>query len=143
MSCKVLAKCMIDKIMELYKEGYISSPGFSIIITSSNINRLYLGDIMKNEYVESYLLYNDNMNKGECSIIENETNWVCKVKYVEYNALKYKNWERHKESSKSIVKFDIKENKLVIPDKYYAGDNQDSKLHINSNYISTNDFIEI
>jgi len=106
-------------IMELYKEGYISSPGFSIIITSSNINRLYLGDIMKNEYVESYLLYNDNMNKGECSIIENETNWVCKVKYVEYNALKYENWERHKESSKSIVKFDIKENKLVIPDKYY------------------------
>ena len=36
-------------IMELYNEKKISSPSFTIIITPSNINRLYLGDIMKNE----------------------------------------------------------------------------------------------
>ena len=29
-------------VMELYKEGKISSPSFSIFITSANINRLYL-----------------------------------------------------------------------------------------------------
>ena len=106
-------------IMQLYKEGYISSPAFSIIITSLNINRLYFGDIMKNNYVQNYLLFNEDMNKGECSIIENENNWICKTKYVEYNALRYENWERQKKVSNSIVKFDIKENKLVIPDKYY------------------------
>ena len=106
-------------IMELYKEGYISSPAFSIIITSSNINRLYFGDIMKNEYVKNYLINNYDMNKGECPIIENENNWVCKLHYIEYNALRYENWEKHSELSRSLVKFDIKENKLVIPDKYY------------------------
>ena len=106
-------------IMELYKEGYISSPAFSIIITSSNINRLYFGDIMKNEYVQNYLFNNDDMNKGECSIIENEKNWVCKLRYIEYNALRYENWNKNEISSNSLVKFDIKENKLVIPDKYY------------------------
>jgi hypothetical protein len=41
----------------LYNEGYLSSHSFSIIITSSNINRLYLGDIMKNEYINSHFKY--------------------------------------------------------------------------------------
>ena len=40
-------------IMGLYNEGKISSPSFSIIITSSNVNRLYLGDIMKNDYIKN------------------------------------------------------------------------------------------
>ena len=56
-------------ILELYNEGKISSPSFSIIITSSNVNRLYLGNIMKNEYVKNYV--NSSMNKGACSIIDN------------------------------------------------------------------------
>ena len=56
-------------MMELYKEGKISSPSFSIIITSSNINRLYLGDIMKNDYIKNYV--DDSMTKGQCEIIDN------------------------------------------------------------------------
>ena len=105
--------------MQLYKDNYISTPSFSIIITSSNINRLYLGDIMKNNYVKNYLENNQEINKGECKIIESEQIWACSVKCVEYNALKYKNWENHKEASTSILKFDVRENKLYIPEKYY------------------------
>ena len=41
-------------IRELYNEKYISSPSFSIIISSSNYNRLYLGDTMQNEYIKNY-----------------------------------------------------------------------------------------
>ena len=74
---------------------------------------------MKNEYVEQFLNSNDEINKGECSILESENNWVCGIDYVEYNALREENWSRNKKSSKSLVKFDLKENKLVIPDKYY------------------------
>jgi hypothetical protein len=55
------------------------------------------------------------LNKGECNIIEN--NWKCKLKYIEYNALKYAQWDLQKERSFST--FDLKENKLIIPDKYY------------------------
>ena len=102
-------------IRELYNEKYISSPSFSIIISSSNYNRLYLGDIMQNEYIKNYL--NSSLNKGECKIIEN--NWKCKLKYIEYNALKYTQWDLQKESSFSTVTFDLKENKLTIPDNYY------------------------
>ena len=102
-------------IRELYNEKYISSPSFSIIISSSNYNRLYLGDIMQNEYIKNYL--NSSLNKGECNIIEN--NWKCKLKYIEYNALNYPQWDLQTERSFSTVTFDLKENKLIIPDKYY------------------------
>ena len=102
-------------IRELYNEKYISSPSFSIIISSSNDNRLYLGDILQNEYIKNYL--NSSLNKGECNIIEN--NWKCKLKYIEYNALKYAQWDLQTERSFSTVTFDLKENKLIIPDKYY------------------------
>lgn len=32
---------------------------------------------------------------------------------------------------------------FIIPDKYYSGDRQSSKGHINSSFISTNNYIEI
>ena len=32
---------------------------------------------------------------------------------------------------------------IIIPDKYYTGDRQDSKTHVNTNYITTNNIIEI
>ena len=70
-------------IRELIKEKIISSPSFSIIITSSNINRLYLGDIMNNNYIRNYL--NSSMNKGECKIID--YNWQCRLTKIEYNDL--------------------------------------------------------
>ena len=66
--------------MELYNKGRISSPSFSIIITTSNINRLYLGDIIKNEYIQNYV--NSSMSKGESEIIDNE--WKCQIDYLEY-----------------------------------------------------------
>ena len=102
-------------IRELYNEGYISSLSFSIIITSSNVNRLYLGDIMENDYIKNN--YESSVNKGECSIIDN--NWKCKLKNVEYNALKYIQHQKQVHYSDSIVSFNIKENKLIIPNKYY------------------------
>ena len=102
-------------IWQLYNEGYISSPSFSIIITTSNVNRFYLGDIMKNEYVNNYI--NSSMNMGECTIIEN--NWKCKLEYIEYNALKFENWESQKQSTNSTISFNTKENKLIIPLRYY------------------------
>ena len=103
-------------IRQLYDEGYLSSLSFSIIITSSNVNRLYLGDIMKNDYIKNY--YNSAVNKGECSIIDN--NWKCKLERLEYNALKYLQHEKYKFWANSKVSFNIKENKLIIPDKYYG-----------------------
>jgi hypothetical protein len=72
-------------IKQLYDEGYLSSLSFSIIITSSNVNRFYLGDIMKNGYIRNY--YNSSVNKGECKIIDN--NWKCKLEKLEYSALKF------------------------------------------------------
>ena len=49
-------------IRQLYDEGYLSSLSFSIIITSSNVNRFYLGDIMENDYIRNY--YHFSVNKG-------------------------------------------------------------------------------
>ena len=98
-------------IMELYKEGKISSPSFSIIITSSNINRLYLGDIMKNDYIKNYV--NHSMTKGKCEIIDNK--WQCKTIYMIYTGSSDYGGKR----SSSLVKFNLKENKLIIPSRYY------------------------
>ena len=102
-------------IMELYNEGKISSPSFSIIITSLNYNRLYLGDIMKNDYIKNYV--NSSMNKGECAAIDNK--WQCQLEKLEYTDFvshlsSFDRWDD------SIVKFDLNEKKLVIPDIYYS-----------------------
>jgi hypothetical protein len=105
-----------DFIRELYNRGYLSSLSFSIIITSSNVNRFYLGDIMENDYIRNY--YNSSVNKGECSIIDN--NWKCKLEKLEYNALKINQWEKQIFWDDSNVSFNIKENKLIIPKKYYS-----------------------
>ena len=109
----ILSKSFIS---QLYDEGYLSSLSFSIIITSSNINRFYLGDIMENDYIRNY--YNSSVNKGECSIIDN--NWKCKLEKLEYNALKFLNHQRQIFWANSNVSFNIKENKLIIPKKYYS-----------------------
>jgi len=92
-------------IRELYNEGYLSSLSFSVIITSSNVNRLYLGDILENEYIKNE--YECSMNKGECSIIDN--NWKCKLEKLEYNALKYLQHQTQDYYSNSTVSFNIKE----------------------------------
>ena len=89
--------------MELYNEGKISSPSFYIVITSSNVKRLYLGDIMRNEYVVI-----SSMNKGECIIIDNE--WKCQINYLEYIDFKYPS-SGHTKWAYSTVKFDLKEKK--------------------------------
>ena len=103
-------------IQELYKEGKISSPSFSVIITSSNINRLYLGNIMENYHIKNYI--DSKMNKGECNIINN--NWTCKIEKIEYKNYIYTSKSHHiYSSSSSTVKFDIKQNKLIIPEIYY------------------------
>ena len=57
------------------------------------------------------------MNMGECTIIEN--NWKCKLEYIEYNALKYENWQSQKQSTNSTISFNTKENKVIIPLRYY------------------------
>ena len=102
-------------IRELYNEGIISSPSFSIIITSINVNRLYLGDIMKNKYVRNY--FNSSMNKGECKIIDDD--WRCKLSNLQYNALKFSHWEYQIFNDDSTLIFNLKENKLTIPEHYY------------------------
>ena len=101
-------------IMELYKEGKISSPSFSIIITPSKINRLYLGDIMKNDYIKNYV--NEEMNKGECAIIDNK--WQCQTEYIIYTDFEYSQ-SNGNSSTNALVKFNLKENKLTIPYNYY------------------------
>ena len=102
-------------INELYNGGYLSSHSFSIIITSSNVNRLYLGDIMENDYFKNN--YESLLNKGECSIIDN--NWKCQLKELQYSALKFLYYEFQQFDDNSMVIFNIKENKLTIPSKYY------------------------
>ena len=101
-------------IKELYQEGKISSPSFSIIITSSNTNRLYLGDILKNDYIKNYI--STSMNKGECDIIDNK--WQCKLQSVEYTDFIYIS-SNEKRNAKSLVKFDLTQNKLTIPFYYF------------------------
>jgi len=101
-------------IMELYNEGKISSPSFSIIITSLNNNRLYLGDIMKNDYIKNYI--NSSMNKGDCPVIGNY--WQCQIEKLEYTDFKFRHSSFTK-SENSMVKFNLNEKKLVIPDIYY------------------------
>ena len=102
-------------IIELYKEGKISSPSFSIFITSSNVNRLYLGNIMKNEYVNNYV--NTSMNKGKCSIIDNS--WKCRIKKIGYTDFKYHSSSHTKEAN-SEVKFNLTEKDLTIPSSFYS-----------------------
>ena len=103
-------------IRELYNEDYISSPSFSIIITSKNENRLYLGDIMKNKYINNYL--NSKVNKGKCKIIENT--WKCNLYKIEFNSIKYRNWEHQIVWAHSItLSFNTKEKRLIIPRRYY------------------------
>jgi hypothetical protein len=65
---------------------------------------------MKNEYVRNYL--QSSMNKGECKIID--SNWRCKLSHIEYNALKYFQWENQKFTDHSIINFDLKENHILI-----------------------------
>ena len=103
-------------IQELYKEGKISSPSFSVIITPANINRLYLGNIMKNDYIKNYV--NTTMNKGKCKIITNN-NWICRLETIEYKNYVYSSKSHHKEYSASTINFNLKQNKLIIPDIYY------------------------
>ena len=100
-------------VQELFNEGLISSPSFSIIITSSKINRLYLGDIMKNEYIKNYV--DSSMNKGECKIIANL--WNCRVNKIEYTDFKYVSPPTKR--AYSTVSFDLKRDKLIIPYFYY------------------------
>ena len=101
-------------ILELYNEGKISSPSFSIIITSSNVNRLYLGNIMKNEYVKNYV--NSSMSKGACSIIDNS--WKCKAISLYYIDFEYPDSSRESRVY-SEVNFNLNEKKLTIPYFYY------------------------
>ena len=101
-------------IMELYNEGKISSPSFSIIITSLNNNRLYLGDIMKNDYIKNYI--NSSMNKGDCPVIGNY--WQCHIEKLEYTDFKSP-FSSFTKLENSMVKFNLNEKKLVIPDIYY------------------------
>ena len=102
-------------INALYNEGYLSSLSFSIIITSSNVNRLYLGDIMKNEYINNHFKYCED--KGQCNIIGNK--WKCELKHIEYKDLKSSKKEKQKFITFSSVNFNLKENKLTIPREYY------------------------
>ena len=104
-------------IRELYNEGIISSPSFSLIITSSNINRLYLGDIMENENVRQFI--NDNMDLGECTIPNNEKKWKCQFSKLEFNAIKYLDWQNHISYNHLELTFDMKDNKLTIPESYF------------------------
>lgn len=56
------------------------------------------------------------MNKGECDIINNK--WQCKLESVGYIDFIY-SLSNGKKSSNSIVKFDLKQNKLTIPYSFY------------------------
>ena len=104
-------------IRELYNEGQISSPSFSLIITSSNVNRLYLGDIMENEHIREFI--NNNMIPGECNIVNDGNKWKCQFYKLEFNAIKFLDWQKHTFYRDLTLTFDIKENKLTIPESYY------------------------
>lgn len=97
-------------IRQLYNEKYISKPSFSIIITSEDINRLYLGDILENEYIKNEFKYGGI--KGECSIANGQEKWICPIKRIYYkkSSFFYENY---------TLKIDTKENKLIIPMNFY------------------------
>jgi hypothetical protein len=68
---------------------------------------------MNNNYIRNYL--NSSMNKGECKIID--YNWQCRLTKIKYND-KYPTCS-HLKYDNSILTFNLKENKLTIPNKYY------------------------
>ena len=72
---------------------------------------------MKNEHIKEFI--NDNMVLGECNIFNNENKWKCQLNKLEFNAIKLKNWQQQIFNENKTLTFDIKENKLTIPEKYY------------------------
>ena len=57
------------------------------------------------------------MNKGQCKIIDND--WKCEINKLEYKEFIYMGNTHHTKSASSSIKFDFKENKLIIPREYY------------------------
>ena len=71
---------------------------------------------MKNKYINNYL--NSTVNKGKCKIIENT--WKCNLYKIEFNIIKYRNWEHQIVWAHSItLSFNTKEKRLIIPRRYY------------------------
>ena len=66
---------------------------------------------MKNDYIKNYV-YN-SLIKGECEIIDDK--WQCQTINLFYTGSR----EYGRINSSSLVKFNLKENKLIIPAYYY------------------------
>ena len=49
-----------------------------------------------------------------------DNNWKCKLEKLEYSGLKFFQYQRQIFWANSNVSFNIKENKLIIPKKYYS-----------------------
>ena len=69
---------------------------------------------MKNEYIKNYV--DDSMNKGGCEIIDNK--WQCETEYIIYTDFQFES-SNGKKFTQSLVKFNLKENKLIIPYQHY------------------------
>ena len=103
----------------LYEQNKISKPSFSFYLFSNNntndISRLYIGDILENDYI--YNLFKDKINY--CYLPDNNEYWFCQS-----NTLKFELKENNTNSnssktkvvtSKSGVIFDTGTSFTIIP----------------------------
>jgi hypothetical protein len=71
-------------IYNLYEQGQISSPRYSLYLSSGSESRLYIGDYSQNTVISS--LYRQ-MNY--CSVGKKEYNWSCNISGIEVNKKSY------------------------------------------------------
>jgi len=67
-------------IYKLFEQGQISSPRFSLYLSSGSESRLYIGDYSQNTVISS--LYKQ-MNF--CAVSKKENNWSCSINSIEIN----------------------------------------------------------
>ena len=108
----------------LYYQNKISSPSFSFYLlsnkenTQNNISRLYIGDILENEYINN--LFKNNTKY--CYLPKNSEYWQCEAQTIkfelkDYNSSNNTNGKSKIINSKSGVIFDTGTSYTIIPKK--------------------------
>ena len=99
-------------IQTLYKENKIKSPSFSFYLTNNKQkSRLYIGDILENDYIKQLFSYT-KFNK--CSVPSSSNYWLCNIKNgIEMYDSNYTNTYNFQSTSNVI--FDSGTSYIIIP----------------------------
>ena len=118
-------------IQTLYKQNKIKSPSFSFFLThNKQKSRLYIGDILENDYIKDLFSYT-KFNK--CSVPSSSNYWLCNIKGgIEMYDSNYTNIYNFQSSSNVI--FDSGTSYIIIP----RTDFLHMITHLNANSKSDN-----